>query len=101
MPAVQPSRARTALLPLGFLGFLDSLLGRAVAQDRVLGGLGDAELDHALGRDLDRGPGGGIAAHPRFAVDQNELADARQHEGVLRLRPLPLFQISIQVLLSS
>ena len=55
------------------------------AEDRVLGGLGDAELHDALGGDLDRLAGGRVAAHARLAVHEHELAEARQREGVLRL----------------
>ena len=53
------------------------------AQDGVFGGLGDAEFHDALGGDLDGFAGGRIAAHARFAVDQDELAQTRQGEGVL------------------
>ena len=51
-------------------------------QDRVLGSFGDAEFHHALGLDLDRFTSGGIAADPSFAVDQNQLAETRNCEGV-------------------
>ena len=55
------------------------------AQDRVLRSLRDAELHHALGFDLDLFAGLRIAAHASGAVLQDELADARQREGVLRV----------------
>ena len=51
-----------------------SLLG---AEDGVLGGLGDAELHDALGRDLDLFAGGRVAADAGLAVHQDELAEAR------------------------
>jgi len=62
------------------IGGLWKLLG---AEDRVLGGLGDAELDHALGLDLDLFAGLGVAADAGGAVFQDELANAREGEGVL------------------
>src|SRR6478672_6892285 len=51
-------------------------LGRGRAEDGVLGGLGDAELDDLLGRDLDLLAGGRVPARPGLAVDQHQLADA-------------------------
>src|SRR5688500_673920 len=54
-------------------------------QDRVLGGLGDAELDDLLRRNLDLLPGRGVAADARLAVHQHQLADARNREAVLGL----------------
>ena len=44
--------------------------------DRVLGGLGDAELEHLLGRDLDFGASRGIAAGARLLLLEDELAEA-------------------------
>jgi hypothetical protein len=55
-----------------------------VAENGVFGGLGHAELDHALRRDLDGFTGLGVAAHACFAIGQYELADARDHEYILR-----------------
>ena len=55
------------------------------AQDRVLGGFGDAEFHNALGRDLDGLPGLGITAGAGGAVAQHEFADARQCESVFRV----------------
>jgi hypothetical protein len=55
------------------------------AQNRVFGGLGYAEFNDALGWDLDGFASLGVAAHASGAVAQNELADARQCEGVLRV----------------
>jgi len=52
------------------------------AEDRVLGGLGDAELDDALGLDLDLFAGLGVAANAGGAVFEDELADARKGESV-------------------
>src|SRR5438477_11936211 len=51
-------------------------------EHRVLGLLGDAELEHALRRDLDRFAGRGVAAHAGLAVDENELAEPRDRESV-------------------
>ena len=53
------------------------------AQDRVLGGFGDAEFDHALGLDLNGLAGCWIAAHASFAIHQNNLAQSMNREGVL------------------
>ena len=53
------------------------------AEDRVLGGLGHAELHDLLGGDLDLGARGRIAADAGLAVHQNQLANAREGEGVL------------------
>ena len=60
----------------------DCLLG---AEDRVFGGLGDAELHDALGRDLNLFPGGRIATNSGRAIHQDELAEPRQGESVLSL----------------
>src|ERR1700722_220913 len=54
-------------------------------EDRVLGGLGHAELHDALGRDLDLLAGGGITAEAGFAVDQYQLAQTGQRKAVLRV----------------
>src|ERR1019366_123493 len=53
------------------------------AENRVLGGFRDLELDDALGRDLDGGAGGGIAANAGGAVFELQLAEAGQGESVL------------------
>jgi hypothetical protein len=53
------------------------------AQNRILGSLGHAKLDHALGGDLDGFASRRITAHARFAVDQNELAQPGKGEAVL------------------
>lgn len=45
-------------------------------KDCVLSGLGDAELYHFFGLDLDRFTSSGIAADTCFAIDQDELAKA-------------------------
>src|SRR5690606_9800605 len=55
------------------------------AGDRVLGGLGHAELHDLLGGNLDRRAGGGVAAHARLAAHENELAQAGNGEAVLRV----------------
>jgi len=54
-------------------------------EDRVLRGLGDAELHHTLGLDLDGFAGLGVAAHAGGAVLQHQLADAGQSESILRV----------------
>jgi hypothetical protein len=54
-----------------------------VAQDGVFAGLGHAEFDDPLGRDLDGRAGGRIAAHARLAVHQDKLAQAGNGEAVL------------------
>ena len=53
------------------------------AEDGVLGGLGDAELDDALGRDLNLFPGGRIAADAGGTIHQDELAEPGQGESIL------------------
>src|SRR5437764_5852821 len=55
-----------------------------LAKHRVLHALGEAELAHALGRDLDRLARLRIAAHPRLAVRQHQFPEARKDETVLR-----------------
>ena len=52
-------------------------------QDRILGLLGHAELCHALDRDLDGLARRRVASHSRLAIDQHQLAQAGQGEGVL------------------
>src|SRR4051812_40879408 len=64
------------------LFLLLALLGSDSA-DGFLRGLGHAELHHLLGGDLDRFAGGGIAAHARLAVHQDQLAEAGKGEAVL------------------
>src|SRR5690242_7517491 len=61
---------------------IDRLLG---AEDRVFSGFGDLELHNALGRDLDRFAGGGVAADTGGAVLELELAETGQREGILRV----------------
>src|SRR6267143_5175035 len=51
---------------------------------RVLHALRETELAHALRRDLDRLARLRIAAHPRLAVRQHQLPEARKDEPVLR-----------------
>src|SRR5271157_4562056 len=55
--------------------------------DRVLRGLGHAELNHGLGRNLDCFAGLRIAAHARLAVRLHQTAHTRQYEyaGLLGL----------------
>src|SRR5207244_7703950 len=60
-----------------------SLLLRA--QDGVLRFLRDAAFDDALGGYLDFLARRGVAAHPRLAVDENELPDPGDREAALRL----------------
>src|SRR5215208_3711020 len=62
------------------------------AEDGILGGLGDAELDHLLGRNLNGLAGRGVSPFTRLAVDQHELSDARDGEGALRL-PVGQFRL--------
>ena len=53
-----------------------------LAQDRILASLGDAELHHALGRDLDRRASRGIAAHASLAVHEDEFAQSGNGETI-------------------
>jgi hypothetical protein len=55
------------------------------AEDGVFRGLGDAEFHDALGLDLDGFAGLRVATHAGGAVLEDELADAGQREGVLRV----------------
>lgn len=52
-------------------------------QDGVFRRFGHAELDHALGGDLDLFTGRRIAAHAGLAVDQHQFSEARNGEAVL------------------
>src|SRR6266850_2351236 len=54
-----------------------------LAKHRILEGLGEPELHHALGRDLDGLAGLRVAPHPCLAVRQHEAAEVRHHEDVL------------------
>src|SRR5438552_1173082 len=54
-----------------------------LAKHRVLHALGETELAHALGRDLDRLARLRIAAHPRLAVGQHQFPEAWKDETVL------------------
>src|SRR5437867_7480473 len=54
----------------------------ALRESRVLRLLGDAELEYALRRDLDRLTGRRVAAQPGLAVHDHELADAWEREAV-------------------
>src|SRR3972149_9386863 len=58
-----------------------------LAKHRVLEALGETELAHALGRDLDGLAGLWIPADPRLAVREHELAEAGTHDlpALLRL----------------
>jgi hypothetical protein len=60
----------------------ERLLG---AEDRVLGGLSHAELHDLLSLDLDGFAGGRVATEASLAVHEDELAEAREREGVLRV----------------
>ena len=53
------------------------------AEDRVLGGLGDAEFDHALGLDLDGLSSCWISTHPSFAIHENNLPQSGNREGII------------------
>src|SRR2546425_5067257 len=57
-----------------------------LAKHRVLQALREAELAHALGRDLDGLAGLRIPAHPRLAVREHQLPEARQEEHTALLR---------------
>src|SRR2546425_358282 len=61
-----------------------SCLFAALREYRVLGLLGDPELEHALRGDRDRLTRRGVAAHPGLAVDHDKLADTRDGEAVAR-----------------
>src|SRR5215470_19258402 len=65
-----------------YAGALPALL---LPKHRVLEGLGEPELHHALGRDLDRLSGLRVATHPRLAIRQHEPPEVRHHEDVLGL----------------
>src|SRR5207245_10266064 len=54
-----------------------------LAKHRVLHALGETELAHALGRDLDRLARLRIAAHPRLAVRQHQFPEAWTDDTVL------------------
>src|SRR5437879_13531572 len=54
-----------------------------LAKHRVLHALGETELAHALGRDLDRLARLRIAAHPRLAVRQHQSPGAWKDETLL------------------
>src|SRR5712691_4829680 len=57
------------------------LLLAALREHRVLRLLGDAELEHALRGDRDRLTSRGVSSHASLAVDDHELADARDGEA--------------------
>jgi hypothetical protein len=50
------------------------------ADDRVLGGFGDAEFEHLFGRDFDGFAGGGVAAAAGFALSDDEFAESGDGE---------------------
>src|ERR1039457_3360570 len=52
------------------------------AENRILGRLGDTKLHDAFGLDLNRFAGGRIAADAGLAIDQHELAETGDGEGV-------------------
>src|SRR5438093_5101611 len=56
----------------------------ALRESRVLRLLGDAELEYALRRDLDRLTGRRVAPEASLAVHDHELADAWEREAVTR-----------------
>src|SRR2546425_398417 len=64
---------------LGVIRKLPSALGPRP----VFGGLGDTELNDALGGNLNLFAGGWIAADAGFAVHQHEFSEAGQGKGVL------------------
>ena len=70
----------TAARSVSELGIFWELLP---AEDRVLRGLRDAELHHALGRNLNRRAGSRVAAEPGFAIHEHDLAEAGNRKGIL------------------
>src|SRR5215510_14702258 len=54
-----------------------------LSKHRVLQTLGQAELHHALGRDLDRLARLRVASHAGFAIGEPQTPEVRQHEDVL------------------
>src|ERR1051325_12111674 len=52
-----------------------------LGSDRILGGLGYAELHHGLGLDLDRLAGLWVAAYAGFAMRLYQAAEAGNHEN--------------------
>src|SRR5687767_1842548 len=83
-PACVTEKRKTpgSLRRQGFVGRVLALL-LLVAENSVLQALREAELAHALGRDLDRFAGLRIAAHPSLAVREHQLAETGKHETVL------------------
>src|ERR1039457_2289385 len=77
-PWCMPKRGETAQLNLIEGRAAPGLLFRR--SDGVLGDLGDAELDHGLGLDLDRLAGLRVAAHACLAFCLHQLADAGNGE---------------------
>ena len=75
-----PGNKKGTLKFQGARGNQNRLLG---VEDSVLGSLGDAEFDDALGRNLNLFTGGGVASDTGFAVHQHELAKAGKGERVL------------------
>src|SRR5437867_447168 len=57
----------------------------ALAQNGVFRGLGHAELDDPLRRNLDRFAGLRIPSHAGLSVREHQLAESRNHEGILGL----------------
>ena len=55
------------------------------AQNGVFGCLGDAEFDHPFCSNLNGLAGCWISTHASFAIHQNNLAQSRNREGVLRI----------------
>src|SRR5262245_1755813 len=58
---------------------------RSLLERELLHRLRDAELQHGLGRNLDRLAGLRVAAHTSLALHHHQLADAREHETIARL----------------
>src|SRR5712691_138983 len=59
-------------------------VGLLLAKHRVLQTLGEAELAHALGRDVERLARLPVASDSGLAIGEDDLAEAPEHEAVLR-----------------
>src|SRR5712691_13288640 len=59
-------------------------VGLLLAKHRVLQALGETELAHALGRDLERLARLRVATDARLAVGEHQLAESGQYPPVLR-----------------
>src|SRR2546426_711636 len=76
-----PTLPRAADLARTSASTAELLLFGALREHRVLGLLGDPELQHALRRNRDRLTCRRVPSHASLAVDDHELADARNGEA--------------------